>query len=615
MKFSEFTPPVIYINVPDAVIVQDTEAAKHYRSVLMQSLDELGIAVVTLQDILSAAYIAIEDAEQTMPFSDINAGQAPKNQNAAINKVREEFVRTVLAKVSIKTSGSTTQYYLNQENITHRIAPCFFSDSAYRQTWINGVNEYLSNVLNTQKFDRPIAFVAVDPHRMTKDKLTPAIGVILDKDESFRSQDGQEVRLRKKVDTIIPLTTNAAAFKQKINDVVTYFTDLREKSVTLRAEIASGAIELEEQFDRDTWPGFALMNNVKHDVRAVVLEVIKEKNVLCDALDLEYQTLFRLTSLPIAEVFKHGEQLEEYLREQHAYDYWRNILALDPEKLNYPIRTAVVRKIAEEQLLIIQERIQNTPLPLDTLLIRDGIFAEPDWKLQKYGGKLSAIRVQDGRVVDSKEVSFRPVDPAYARELHSVLHYIHTPRCIMAFGLYLEDDELPFSVVAFDEIDRPYKKDLLFMYGYNPEKCLDLARLYSRPGTPFNTSSTIFTLAFTYFKENKPEVQAILSAFMPTYAHGMSMISAGFNYGVLVKEWRHSFAERTINGKTAWELVTKRRVDESQTIIDSQWPLLPVFELMATLQAPRFTPLNELSGMMVSRHLPKKAAQTSSVGS
>lgn len=615
MQFSEFTPPVIHINVPDLVIVQTTASDKRQSKTLMTSLDELGIAVITLQQILAAAYIAIEDTNQTMPFSEIKAGQAPKNQCAAINSAREDFVRDILAQISIETSGSAIRYYFNQEDITPRIKPHFFSDSEYRQTWINGVNEYLCGVLSNQKFDCPIAFVAVDPRRMTNDKLTPMIGLISGKDESFELLTGQEVRLRKKVDAIIPLTANTIYLKQKIDDVVAYFTHLRERDAALRADLAAGTIELEEQFDRDTWPGFALMNNVKHDVRAVVQQVMKEQDALCDALDLEYQTLFRLTSLPIADVFERGGELEQYLRQQYAYDYWRDILSLDPEKVNYPIKIDVIRKIAEEQLLIIQERMQGASLPLDKLLIRDGIFAEPDWKLQKYGGKLAAIKVQDDQVVDSKEVSFRPVDPNYARELHSILHYIHTPRCIMAFGLYLEDDELPFSVVAFDEIDRPYKKDLLFMYGYNPEKCLDLARLYSRPGTPFNTSSTIFTLAFTYFKENQPEVQAILSAFMPTYAHGMSMISAGFNYGVLVKEWRHSFAQREINGKSAWELVTKRRVDESQTIIDSQWPLLPVFELMASLQSPRFTPFSELEGKMLSRHLPKKAASTSSDGS
>lgn len=273
----------------------------------------------------------------------------------------------------------------------------------------------------------------------------------------------------------------------------------------------------------------------------------------------------------------------------------------------YPIKVDVVERIAMEQLLIIRDRLRETALPTADITQRQGIFAELGWKLQKHAGDLYAkkVDIENGvnKAVHKKKVTFKPVDIEYAKQLHSVFHYIHTPRAIKAFGLFLEDSEQPFSVVAFDTIDRPYKKDLLLMLGYNPSKCFDLARLYSKPGTPFNTSSTIFTLAFSYFREHEPEVQAVLSAFMPTYAHGMSMISAGFNYGSLVKEWRHSFVKRNIDGQVAWELATKRRIDGAQETIESQWPLLPVFELIASLKTPRFTPFDELNGHMVSRNL------------
>ena len=592
MKLPQFAPPIIYINLPDT-------NKSHYR-VVVASLHELGIAALTPQHILAAAHVAIEASGDSMPFDELTIGQVSKSEWLAAKARQEEFVRAILAKISIKTSNARVHYYLDHEDITERLVPRSFSNDIHRQTWINAINEYTARILSTHKFDCPVAFVAVDPRRMTEDKLAPVIGLLLTGNEA---SVGQEVRLRKKVDAIISFTTNTKQLAEKIAEVVSYFTELRVRDAELRQELAEGRIKLEKQFDRDNWPGFALMNNVKQEVRRIVHEVAREHDVLCDMLDLEYQTLFRLTSLPIEEVFEDGATLQAYLQDSNAYDYWRDILALDPQKVDNPVKPQIVRDIVEEQLLIIQERLQDTSLPLDKLLSRQGIFAESDWKLQKYGGSIAAIKVQGGTIVDSKTVTFKPVDTAYARELHSTLHYIHTPRATKAFGLYLEGDELPFSVVAFDAIDRPYKKDLLFMHGYDPDKCLDLARLYSRPGTPFNTSSTIFTLAFSYFKENEPEVQAILSAFMPTYAHGMSMVSAGFNYGVLVKEWRHSFAKKQINGKTTWELVTKRRIDDSQTIIDSQWPLLPVFELMASLRAPRFTPFSELDGMMVSRNL------------
>ncbi len=69
------------------------------------------------------------------------------------------------------------------------------------------------------------------------------------------------------------------------------------------------------------------------------------------------------------------------------------------------------------------------------------------------------------------------------------------------------------------------------------------------------------------------------------------------------KEWRHSFAKREINDQEVWELVTKRRMDGLQDIIESQWPLLPVFELLAPIRPPRFKPFVQLDNAMVSRNL------------
>jgi hypothetical protein len=311
----------------------------------------------------------------------------------------------------------------------------------------------------------------------------------------------------------------------------------------------------------------------------------------------------------------YGAEVDKQLIRLNAYNYWRNILKIDPD-MTYALNEDVLKRIVHEQALITADRLKGVDPKMIGLIKRTGIFSESGWKLKKYKGSVFAVRAdqETNRELDKREVFFRSVDTEYAKYLQEKFHYIHTPRAVKSYGLFLEGEELPFSVVAFDEVDREYKKDLLLMLGYNPEKCLDLSRLYSRPGTPFNTSSTIFSLAFAHLRENEPSTQAVLSAFMPTYSHGMSMISAGFNFGVLVKEWRHSFAKRNINGKDAWELVTKRRVDNEQTIMESQWPLLPVFELLATLRPPRFTPFDDLTHRWCQK-IYRKLEDTSSSGS
>lgn len=78
------------------------------------------------------------------------------------------------------------------------------------------------------------------------------------------------------------------------------------------------------------------------------------------------------------------------------------------------------------------------------------------------------------------------------------------------------------------------------------------------------------------------------------------MISAGFNDGVLIKPGGHTFGRTTVNGQETWEHLTKRRTNEAQETVQSQWPLLPVMELLAPIQQKsRFAPFQETKGKML----------------
>jgi hypothetical protein len=188
------------------------------------------------------------------------------------------------------------------------------------------------------------------------------------------------------------------------------------------------------------------------------------------------------------------------------------------------------------------------------------------------------------------------VDPAFARQVHQDLHYIHTPRASLAFALFLEGDPVPFSVLAFDEVTRPYKQDALLASGFPPNRCLDLTRLYTCPGSPGNTSSFIFSLAFEHLRRHRAECQAVLSAFMPSYASGVSMTSSGFTTPLLMKKSQHCFARRQNAERELWEYITPRRGATGPS--EHRWPLLPVVELLCQLQEPRFEPLPEVTGKM-----------------
>lgn len=284
-----------------------------------------------------------------------------------------------------------------------------------------------------------------------------------------------------------------------------------------------------------------------------------------------------------------------------TYDDWRQITNLDDGTVrSFQVNEKLVESVVAEQMCAIQSRLAASPLPIKDILVPSGIFAEEGWELKKDGGSIWVIR-RKAPEENGIPVEFRPVDTELASLYHRDLHYIHTPRCDLAFGLFLRDDKLPFSVLSLQRIDRQYKQNVLLMHGYNPEKCFDLSRLYSKPGVPFNTSSTIFSLVFSYLRQFKPETQAILSSFMPTYAAGLSMTSGGFDNPVLMKPCVHKFVQRSIEGRGVWEYVSNRRLSPGDRMIESSptFPLTPTVELITSLRAPRFKPFEEVDGKIV----------------
>lgn len=411
---------------------------------------------------------------------------------------------------------------------------------------------------------------------------------------------------------------NNADMKRRADHVITTHEPNTMRFGVLREVVRQGQIDVRRQeldralarreiitvpkFKLENWPTDALMANARRQVATVVDAYIARNNILCDPQDLKYQTLFRLTSYEVPDVYANGAELDDYLQDQGAYVNWRNILNLDSRFIQqFRIKPDVLTSTIEEQYPIIRQRLQNSSLPIERILPRSGMFAEPGWVIQKRGNAVYATQAEGVTATAGLvPLEFREVDPELAKQFHNDLHYIHTPRADVAFGLYASGDDLPFSVLALEKIDRPYKQNVLLMQGYNPRHCYDLTRLYSRPGTPGNTSSSMFALTFNYMKNNYPETQAVMSAFMPTYATGVSMTSGGFDNPILIKPLIHTFEERAVDGQTAWEHVTKRRQHGSRgRRIRSKFPLLPTVELMSSLQSPRYSPFPETKDFMI----------------
>lgn len=595
---AEVAPNLIYVSAKENILFPINNEQLRQKQMLLAGIHDAGFAIVTPVHLLAAARYITTHEGTSMP----SAGEELTSQKAKgrLKKEQKQFAIDVLSKLKITVEGTATHYTYEEHDITPEVEfeAAEHTDERLREDWksslwVDGMREVVKDMTESLG-DRKLAYIDTTLFQPGgKETMHPVINVVTAQDGTTNTNG----------DTNIHVTTTDHVHTQ-ITEVADTFNTMRTRRNRLHAAIQNREIEVVSQFEREQWPSHPVMNQLKKEAAPVVKDVMRETGLQCDPLDLLYQTLFRATTLPVADVFQNGDRIEAHLREIGAYDNWRNLLSLDPWAVTQPINHDLVRSIVEEQAIIVGERIASTQLPVEDILGRKGIFGEAGWQMVKSNGNVFAIRPEGDRLgedsVEKKRVEFVPVDTDLAKEFHRVFHYIHTPRAEKAFGLFLEGEELPFSIVAFDAIDRDYKKDLLLMQGYDPEKCLDLARLYSRPGTPFNTSSTIFTLAFEYFRQNEPDVQATLSAFMPSYAHGMSMISAGFNDGVLIKPGKHTFGKKEIDGTEVWEHLTNRRSDESQETALSQWPLLPVMELLAPIQRrTRFSQFPEVKDKMI----------------
>jgi hypothetical protein len=405
--------------------------------------------------------------------------------------------------------------------------------------------------------------------------------------------------LRRKADRVVT-AGEPATFRFGILRGMLRHARLTQRHTELRHQLDLGEVRLVPKFRPGEWPKHPLMEHLKASILPLVEAVARERGVACDLQDLRYQTLFQLSTLRPADIFQNGCDLEAYLLRSGAFHDWQSIQRLDRSEIaRFQLREPVVRRVIEQQLVLIQHRLATSGLPIERLLARHGVLGQDGLRIRKVGGRIAIAREVCGELLEVAPLAFCPLNPRLAKQYHRALHYIHSPRACIAFGLFVEGDEEPLSLIAFDRVDRIYKQDLLLMHGYDPAQCLDCTRLYSRPGIPRNTSSAVFGLAFDYLRAHRPEIKAVLSAHMPSYTSGASMRAGGFSDPVLLKPTEHRFVAVTLEGQTLWCHVTRRDQRPGKSYLGSVLPLLPTVELLLRLRPPRFAPAQQLAAMMV----------------
>lgn len=267
---------------------------------------------------------------------------------------------------------------------------------------------------------------------------------------------------------------------------------------------------------QDEWHSHSIINNLRKQVRS------KLPKGLFDPQDLEHQVLFRLTTYP-------------------------------PEEIS----NLVIDRTIEEQLAIILHRLGNIKFDLEYIFrglsgkYRD-LNIDERLELKNIDGQLIAFG--SGR---SFEVEFKKIEDHELINLFTEkLHYVHSARARgEAFGFFFVGDPIPWGIETTEPslISKPYKKDALLAYGVDPDKAIEITRLYLLPGSPKNAISILDGQVGRYYKESG--IEAMYTTTMPTYAKTKAATTAGGMKDVLlVKELKHSFVPIEINGDQHYKL-------------------------------------------------------------
>ncbi len=343
------------------------------------------------------------------------------------------------------------------------------------------------------------------------------------------------------------------------------------------------------------------MLHIRTETEKEVNRFIVGNSLICDPLDLKFQVLFRSTTYKPEELFSNGGQLNRYLKASGVFEDWRKILHLSQKQLqSFKMDGKKLSAMIEEQYKVIDDRLSRSSLPFRDLFRMGEIFKEPGWRIKRAMGLIYASNKTPVKE-RSLPLEFHEVELNYARSVFQDLHYIHTPRADTAIGIFLSGERLPFSVIGATRIDRDYKKDILLIQGYDPDKCWDIARLYNIPGSPMNTSSIMMSQVVRYLKIKHPDTQACMTAITPSFSTGRSMVAGGFMDPALARPLAVTFGQMGVGPDLCWERLTERRLESySGPKITNRIPLLPILGLIRHVSPSESEPLVKADRMVIS---------------
>lgn len=127
-------------------------------------------------------------------------------------------------------------------------------------------------------------------------------------------------------------------------------------------------------------------------------------------------------------------------------------------------------------------------------------------------------------------INFGKVSSIMGTLIQEKIHYIKSRRkdTKFEFGLYRNNESVPFAYAAFSLVDRKYLLNLPCLKSIPSDRIFVMTRAYSFPNSPYNTMSTLYSKCFNYLKIYDNAAYVLTALNQNLFFTGSSLKSANF---------------------------------------------------------------------------------------
>lgn len=270
------------------------------------------------------------------------------------------------------------------------------------------------------------------------------------------------------------------------------------------------------KFEWQVNPFLSYIRESGRDIFQAEAELLKEQGVT--EFDVAVQTMMHLSGLPISEVWLSSDpvvladitNLFQFGNTREAAEQFARAISEGRITLNVD----VVSEQAHRQLDRLIVTYARTQVMYEGKVValpasymgnpdRSPFSASTDPKISKKQSQVirdpktnePMLQVQENG--SGKRVVIKKVPKEISDLYGKGFHYLHSGRAdeAVAYGAYVEGEDVPFAWVSYSPVDRDYKKDILRHLQVEPHRMLEMTRAWNATWSPKNTMSVLFSFA------------------------------------------------------------------------------------------------------------------------